>query len=120
MMLRHKAFEEARASNALEMLIIDRKNEFRTLSDAILKNVSISTMSKQQKGLFVLNFCLDVVKSFAEWSGKSELAPNSEKQTMVILRQLAKDQTSMNELTHLLNIAYSLAEEFKVVYKRIQ
>jgi len=39
---------------------------------------------------------------------------------LTLLRQLSKDKSSMIEVTHLLNIAYTLAKEFKAIYKRIE
>ncbi|MEX0640227.1 MAG: hypothetical protein WD018_03265 [Nitrosopumilaceae archaeon] len=39
---------------------------------------------------------------------------------LTIIRQLARGKLTMNELTHLLNISYTLAEEFKAIYKRLK
>ena len=101
------------------MLMIDRKNEFRELAHTLLgKNVQ--NMPVKQMDYFVLNFCMDVNKAFKCWSGENELPINSALQTLTIVRQLSRGKKTMNELAHLLNISYNIAEEFKVVYKRIE
>jgi ribulose bisphosphate carboxylase small subunit len=45
---------------------------------------------------------------------------NSDLKALTILRQLSRDQSSMNQVTHLLNIAFDLAEEFKIIYRRLK
>ena len=118
-MLRHEGFVDARTDKALHMLMIDRDNEFRELAGTILGSQS-SSMPVKDREYFVLNFCLDVAKAFKCWSGEKELPHNAPLQALTILRQLSKGKKTMNELAHLLNISYNLAEEFKVVYKRIE
>ena len=51
-------FEPARMKKALEMLLIDRKNEFRTLEEAIFWNVPESKRPIKEWEEFILNFCL--------------------------------------------------------------
>ena len=115
--LKKEGLDEAKMKQSLEMLLIDRKNEFRELANMVLpKTVSESIQNSDQ---FVLNFCLDVNEAFKTWSGDSPLAPNSPQKALTILRQLARDKKSMVQLSHLLNISYDLAEEFKEIYKRI-
>lgn len=117
-MLRHEEFIKQRTDRALHMLMIDRENEFRELAQTIfasgLKKVPMKDME-----YFVLNFCMDVNKAFKCWSGENELLLNSARQALTIVRQLSRGKKSMNELAHLLNISYNIAEEFKEVYKRI-
>lgn len=110
--------ESPKVKNALDMLLVDRKNEFKELASSILKNIP-SSISIPNWEEFILKFCLDVSDSFETWNGKKPIAPNSDLKALTILRQLGRDKTSMIQLTHLLNIAYDLAEEFKVIYKRI-
>ena len=118
-MLRHEGFIEQRTDMALQMLMIDRRNEFRELAQTILGSGS-QKMSMEDMEYFVLNFCMDVNKAFKCWSGENELPLNSALQTLTIVRQLSRGKKTMNELAHLLNISYNIAEEFKVVYKRIE
>ena len=69
---------------------------------------------------FILNFCLDVNEAFKTWSGEMELLIDSPQRALIILRQLSRDKTKMNELVHLLNLSYTLAEEFKEIYRRLK
>ncbi len=120
MLLREDGFEEKRAEKALNMLLVDRKNEFRELAEVLFKNVPASMNPIPNWEKFILNFCLDVNKAFKTWSGQLQLSPNSDLKALTILRQLSRDKSSMIQMTHLLNIAYDLAEEFKIIYKRIE
>ncbi len=121
-MLKQLGFEPQKARHALDMLLIDRKNEFRELSEVIFSNLPSSatplTDSESQK--FILDFSLDVNEAFKVWSGQERLLQNSSLKALTILRQLSRGQKAMNSLAHLLNISFNLAEEFKVVYNRIE
>ena len=108
-----------RAARALGMLFIDRRNEFRTLGEALFWRTPDAGAGVKGREEFVLNFCLEVAAAFRTWNGEAQLAPNSDMKALTFLRQLAHGRGTMNELCHLLNLAYTLAEEFKVVYKRM-
>jgi hypothetical protein len=104
---------------ALDMLLIDRKNEFRELSEVLLRTPkSMVPISNSEQ--FILNFCLDVHEAFKTWSGQMDLLLDSPQKALIILRQLSRDKTKMNELVHLLNLSYTLAEEFKEIYRRLK
>lgn len=111
--------EPVTIKKALDMLKVDRKNEFRELAEVIFSRVPVSMGPIPNWEEFVLNFCLDVDVAFQSWSGKANLSPMSSQKALTILRQLARDKKSMNQLTHLLNIAYTLATEFKEIYRRL-
>jgi hypothetical protein len=113
-------FEKALSKEALDMLLIDRRNEFRELERVIFSSVPTSTNQIIDWEIFILNFCLDVNTAFKTWSGQEQLVSNSSIQALTIVRQLSKGKSTMNELTHLLNISYTLAEEFKEIYKRLK
>jgi len=49
-----------------------------------------------------------------------DLSVNSPQKALTILRQLSRDKTTMNQLAHLLNISYTLADEFKEIYRRLK
>jgi len=118
-MLNTDAYTEEKIKQALEMLLMDRRNEFRELAAVILPNPkAISTMPHWEE--FVLNFCLDVEESFKTWSGKSSLQKSSPQKALTILRQLSRDKTSMNQLSYFLNISYNLSTEFKEIYRRLK
>ncbi len=121
-MLNQLGFEPQKARRALDMLLIDRKNEFRELADVIFSNLPSSTtpLNDSESQKFILDFSLDVNEAFKVWSGQERLLQNSSLKALTILRQLSRGQKAMNSLAHLLNISFNLAEEFKVVYNRIE
>ncbi len=121
-MLKQLGFESQKTLRALDMLLIDRKNEFRELAEVIFSNLPSSTapLNDIDSQRFILDFCLDVNEAFKVWSGQERLLQNSSLKALTILRQLSRGQKAMNSLAHLLNISYNLAEEFKVVYNRIE
>jgi len=115
--LKKEGLKEAKIDQALEMLLVDRKNEFRELSNMVLPKTLSEPIKNWEQ--FVMNFCLDVNEAFKTWSGDMELNSNSPQKALTILRQLSRDKTSMNQLSHLMNISYDLAEEFKEIYRRL-
>lgn len=118
-MLKSDAYNEEKVKQALDMLVADRKNEFRELASVLLPNPNaIKSMPHWEE--FILNFCLDVEESFKTWSGKSPLQKSSPQKALTILRQLSRDKTSMNQLAHFLNISYNLSIEFKEIYRRLK
>ena len=114
-MLKHPEFEIERSKRALNMLLIDRQNEFRELATVIKIATTIPAWEE-----FILKLCLDVADVFKIWSGKDEITLQTENKTLTLLRQLSRGKSNMIELTHLLNIAYTLAQEFKAIYKRLE
>ena len=113
-----KNYNEDKMHQSLDMLYIDRKNEFRELSHILLSEKALKAMPYWKE--FVLNFCLDVDDAFKTWSGQSPLLVSSPQKALTILRQLGHEKTSMNQLAHLLNISYNLSLEFKEIYKRLK
>lgn len=111
--------DNEKAKQALDMLLIDRKNEFRELTELLLRTPkSMKPIPNSEQ--FVLNFCLDVNDAFKTWSGQTELSINSSLKALTILRQLSRDKTTMNQLAHLLNISYTIADEFREIYRRLK
>ena len=117
-MLNSEEYREEKIHQALDMLYVDRKNEFRELSEVLIPEKALSIMSNWKE--FVLNFSLDVDDAFKTWSGQDQLSVSSPQKALTILRQLGHDETSMNQLAHLLNLSYNLSLEFKEIYKRLQ
>jgi len=66
-----EGFELNKSKNALEMLLMDRKNEFRELADSLLHMAPASGGSIKNWEGFVLNFCFDVTEAFKTWMGES-------------------------------------------------
>ncbi len=116
-MLNSKEYSPEKIQQALEMLYIDRKNEFQELSLVLLSEKASHLMPNWKE--FVLNFCLDVEDAFKTWTGQMPLSANSPQKALTLLRQLGHDKTSMNQLVHLLNLSYSLSNEFKEIYRRL-
>jgi hypothetical protein len=117
--IKKQGLEDKKTKQALDMLLIDRLNEFRELGDILLRTQkSIEPIPNSEQ--FVLNFCLDVNDAFKTWSGQLDLTINSPQKALTILRQLARGKTTMNQLAHLLNISYTLADEFKEIYRRLK
>lgn len=117
-MLNSEQYAEDEINLALDMLYVDRKNEFRELSLVLLNEKALHSMNNWKE--FVLNFSLDVEGAFDMWSGQISLSVNSPQKALTILRQLAHDKTSMNQLAHLLNMSYNLSVEFKEIYRRLK
>ncbi len=108
-------YDFPRTKKALEILIVDRKNEFKELAEVLFWNIPASMNPIKGWEEFVMNFCLDVNSAYKSWSGKEELIPNSDKKALTIMRQLSRNK-SVNDMTHLLTIANNLAEEFNTIY----
>ncbi len=117
-MLNSGEYRPEKIQQALDMLYLDRKNEFRELSEVLLTEKALNAMPRWKE--FVLNFSLDVEDAFKTWSGKSPLSTSSPQKALTLLRQLGHDKTSMNQLAHLLNISYNLSCEFKEIYRRLK
>jgi hypothetical protein len=116
-MLNAEEYQPEKIQQSLDMLYIDRKNEFRELSHVLLNEKALSSMPNWKE--FVLNFSLDVEEAFKTWSGQSPLDPRSPQKALTLLRQLGHDKTSMNQLAHLLNMSYNISCEFKEIYRRL-
>ena len=117
-MLNTEEYSDEKIKEVLDMLYLDRKNEFRELSQVLLSEKALSAMPNWKE--FVLNFSLDVEDAFKAWSGQSPLSPSSPQKALTLLRQLGHDKTSMNQLAHLLNMSYNLSCEFKEIYRRLK
>ena len=117
-MLNSSEYQEDKINQALDMLYIDRKNEFRELSQVLLNEKALKSMTNWKE--FVLNFSLDVEDAFKSWSGQISLLVSSPQKALTLLRQLSHDKTSMNQLCHLLNMSYNLSVEFKEIYRRLK
>jgi hypothetical protein len=114
-------FEPKKARESLDMLLIDRNNEFKELA----KGMGIPTTSTNWEQI-ILQFCLefnDCFQVLTQVEGANDATEDSHNkihQCMTLIRQMARGKSSMIEITHLQNIAYTLAEEFKTIYKRLR
>ena len=117
-MLNTSEYKPEKIQQALDMLYVDRVIEFRELSLVLLTEKALQSMPHWKE--FVLNFCMDVEEAFKTWSGKSDLTVNSPQKALTLLRQLEHGKTSMNQLTHVLNLSCTISIEFKELYKRLR
>jgi hypothetical protein len=108
-------YDLRKAHKSLQMLLIDRSNEFRILAQGI--GYPINTKDWE---LIVLNFCLDYVDCFHTWSADEPPDHYHIHKCMTQMRQIARGKSNMTEVTHLQNIAYLIAEDFKAIYKRME
>jgi hypothetical protein len=113
-------FESKKAKESLDMLLIDRSNEFKELAGGM--GIPTSSTSWEQ---IILKFCLDFNDCFyviTRPDGPNDMTEDSHNkihQCLTLMRQIARGKTNMIEFTHLQNLAYTLAEEFKTLYKRL-
>ena len=117
-MLNTEEYKEEKIQQALDMLYVDRVSEFRELSLVLLTEKALQKMPHWKE--FVLNFCLDVEEAFKTWSGQSALSETSPQKALTLLRQMAHDKTTMNQLTHILNLSCTISIEFKELYRRLK
>lgn len=104
-----------KSDKALRMLLVDKSNEFRELANGI----GYPTTSENWE-LTILNFSLDFSHSFAMWSDLGMSCDhNAVHKSMTQMRQLARGKTNMTEVTKLQNIAFRIAEDFKLICMRI-
>jgi len=116
-MLNSGEYTEENITKALDMLYVDRIAEFRELAIELLPEKALSMPNWKE---FVLNFCLDVDEAFKTWSGQSSLSVKSPQKALTLLRQLAHDKTSINQLAKLLTLSCTISIEFKELYKRLK
>lgn len=115
-----EGFEPKKAKESLDMLLIDRTNEFKEL--AVGMGIPTSSNNWEQ---IILKFCLDFNGCFYIMTrtdgpnDMTEYSHNEIHQCLTLMRQIARGKTNMIEFTHLQNLAYTLAEEFKTIYKRL-
>jgi len=114
-----KGFEAKKAKESLDLLLETRQNEFKELAHGM----GIPTTKNWEQ--IILQFCLEFNECFHMLTvvdgrnDSNEDSHNKIHQCMTLLRQIARGKTSMIEITHLQNLAYTVAEEFKTIYKRL-
>jgi hypothetical protein len=91
-----EGYDEKKVREALDLLLRDRKNEFRELAGAI----GIPTTSEDWE-VIILKFCLDFEECFK------------------IMREMAKGKSQIHELINIQDIAFNLYTEFHHTYDRI-
>ena len=110
-------YEKEKSDRALEILLVNRQHEFRALAGAIFARLPPGLGPLSDWEVFVLNFTLDVTDQFKVWCNEEPVSGHSAVKALTMLRQLGVPHTTMNHLTQMLNLSYTIAEEFKVIYR---
>jgi hypothetical protein len=116
-----EGFEPKKAKESLALLLETRENEFKELA----KGMGIPTTAKNWHDI-ILQFCLEFNDCFYAMTrvdgpnDATEESHNKIHKCMTLIRQIAREKPNMIEITHLQNLSYSLAEEFKTIYKRLK
>ena len=107
-------YDEKIVRDTLDLLLRDRRNEFRELAEAM----KIPRTSEEWE-VIVLRFCLDFEDCFKTWS--DDVEPDTVKSTkcMTIMREISRGKKHIHEIIHLQNIAYTIYIEFHQIYNRI-
>lgn len=105
----------SKTKRSLDMILIDRSNEFHEIADAIGYSTTHSNWEE-----FVLRFCLEFDNCFTMWSEKDDLGDhNNIHKCMTIMRQIGQRSSNIVHVTKLQNMAYRIAKDFKVMYDRL-
>lgn len=109
-----QGFDQNKSKKTLELVLRQRKNEFRELADAL----RIPTNSPEWE-IIILKFCLDFEECFEIWTGREN--PNSNKtfKCMTIRREITQGGKSINEIAHIQTTANTIYQEFHNIYQRI-
>ncbi len=108
-------YDEKKVRQALDLLLRDRKNEFRELAGAI----GIPTTAEDWE-VIVLKFCLDFEECFKIWTDSEEPDQIKNTKCMTIMREMAKGKKQIHELINVEDIAFNLYTEFHQTYNRLE
>jgi hypothetical protein len=109
-----EGYDSKLVKESLDLLLRDRKNEFRELAEAL----GIPITSEEWE-VIILKFCLDFEDCFNIWTGSEDPDQNKTFKCMTIMREIAKGKKSVTEISHIQNTAYNLYQEFHNIYRRI-
>ncbi len=109
-----EGYDEKKVRETLNLLLRDRKNEFRELANSI----GIPTTSEDWE-VIILKFCLDFEECFKTWTGGEEPDQMKNSKCMTIMREMAKGKSQIHELINMQDIAFNLYTEFHHTYDRI-
>ena len=105
--------DEKRVRETLNLMLRDRKNEFRELAESI----GIPTTTDDWE-VIILKFCLDFEDCFKIWSDTEEPTSIKNNKCMTIMREIARGRKHFTEVINLENIAQTIYTEFHQTYKR--
>ncbi len=95
------------------MLLIDRQNEFRELANAIGYPMKYEDWEEA-----ILRFSLEFDDCFKMWSTDTTDHGKIHK-AISLMRQMSFGKSNITQVTKLQNIAYRIANDFKVIYQNI-
>ena len=110
-----EGYDPGKTREALDLLLRDRKNEFRELAESL----RIPTSTEEWE-IIILKFCLDFENCFEIWTGNEEPDQNKTYKCMTIMREIAKGKKTVTEISHIQNTAFNLYQEFHNIYGRIK
>jgi hypothetical protein len=109
-----QGYDEKKTKDTLELVLRQRKNEFRELANAL----KIPTNAPEWE-IIILKFCLDFENCFEIWTGREQPDQNKTNKCMTIMRVIAQGGKSVTEIAHVQTTANTIYNEFHNIYKRI-
>lgn len=107
--------KEPKARRALDMLLIDRSNEFHELANAIGYSTKFENWEE-----FILRFCLEFDDCFKMWSEKDDHGDHNKiHKCMTIMSQIGNGKSNIVQITKLQNMAYRIAKDYGVICQRL-
>jgi hypothetical protein len=107
--------DDSKTGRSLDMLLIDRDNEFRELASAIGYSTRYDNWEK-----FILRFCLEFEDCFKMWSEKDNHGDHNKiHKCMTIMRQIGNGRANISQVTKFQNMAYRIARDFQVIHARL-
>ncbi len=107
--------DNVKTKRSLDMLLIDRSNEFHELANAIGYSTNYSNWEE-----FILRFCLEFDDCFQMWSDKVDHEDHHRiHKCMTIMNQIGQGRSNITQVTKIQNMAYRIAKDFNVMYSRL-
>lgn len=108
-------YDPKKARYALERLLVNRSNEFREM--ALAMGYPVNQPGWEE---FILRFCLEFDGCFKMWSDEEDKSDhNMVHKCNTMMRQISIGRQNMTEVTKLQNTAYRIADDFKILYHRL-
>lgn len=108
-------YDSIKTKRSLDMLLVDRSNEFIELANAIGYSTSFNNWKE-----FILRFCLEFNDCFNMWTEKEDHGNHNKiHKCMTVMRQIANGKSNITQVSKLQNIAYKIAKDFNTIYYRI-
>jgi hypothetical protein len=107
--------DSAKTKRSLDMLLIDRSNEFHELARAIGYSTNYNNWEE-----FILRFCLEFDDCFQMWSDKINHEDHHRiHKCMTIMNQIGQGRSNITQVTKIQNMAYRIAKDFNIMYNRL-